>query len=250
MASVANERLETLRFVTYNVHGCVGADGHVDVPRVVRVLTEVDADVVALQEVQWSDDPRRDQLGRIARVMGMDAFAAATMRRDEDWFGIAILSRVPVVHHERFELGALDGEPRCALRVDLDVGAAIQTAVTTHMGLTVRERWAQLVRLETVLDSLGGGALVLLGDFNAWVPGRDITRRLRQRFAKASWVRSFPALRPLLPLDRIFASPEDAVAALDVHRSEEARRASDHLPVWAEIVRPRAEPSSCTPEPP
>ena len=241
------ETLDTLRVVTYNVRCCRGTDGHVDVPRVVRVLTEIDADVVALQEVLWSDDPRRDQLGRIARLVGMDAVPAATMRRGDDWFGNALLSRVPIVHHARFELGARDGEPRCALRVDLDLDGSLQSIVTTHLGLTVRERWAQLVRLEAVLDAIDGTAVVVMGDFNAWVPGRDITRRLRERFGVHPSVRSFPALRPLLPLDRIWAHPGDAVAALDVHRSEDARRASDHLPVWARIVRPRTDLFGCDP---
>lgn len=240
------EQLETLRVVTYNVRTCRGLDGHVDVPRIVRVLTEIDADVVALQEVLWSDDPGRDQLGRIARSMGMDAVPAATLRQGEDWFGIAVLSRAPVVHHGRFELGAREGEPRCALRVDIDAEGTAQTIVTTHMGLSVRERWAQLVRLETVLDSIGRSSVVLLGDFNAWVPGRDITRRLRERFGTQPWVRSFPALRPLLPLDRIWVSPPDAIARLHVHRSEDARRASDHLPVWAEVVRPRSDLFECS----
>jgi endonuclease/exonuclease/phosphatase family metal-dependent hydrolase len=237
--ATSSEQLETLRVVTYNVRCCRGGDGHVDVPRIVRVLTEIDADVVALQEVLWSEDPRRDQLGRIARVMGMDAVPAATMRQGDDWFGIAVLSRAPVVDHGRFELGAREGEPRCALRVDIDLDGTRQTVVTTHMGLSVRERWAQLVRLETVLDSIGRASVVLMGDFNAWVPGRDITRRLRERFGTAPWVRSFPALHPVLPLDRIFVAPADAIAALHVHRSEDARRASDHLPVWAEVVRSR-----------
>jgi endonuclease/exonuclease/phosphatase family metal-dependent hydrolase len=239
------ETSETLRVVTYNVRCCRGLDGHVDVPRIVRVLTEVDADVVALQEVLWSDDPRRDQLGRIARLVGMDAVPAATLRQGDDWFGIAILSRAPIVHHARFELGAIEGEPRCALRVDLDVDGDLQTVVTTHLGLTVRERWTQLVRLETVLDAIGGTSVVLMGDFNAWVPGRDITRRLQERFGSQPWVRSFPALRPLLPLDRIWVSPGDAIAALEVHRSEDARRASDHLPVWAQLVRARTQRSEC-----
>jgi endonuclease/exonuclease/phosphatase family metal-dependent hydrolase len=236
---------QTLRVVTYNVRSCRGLDGRVDVPRIVRVLMELDADVVALQEVCWSDDPRRDQLGRIARLVGMDAVPAATLRRGDDWFGNAVLSRAPIVHHSRFELGSLGGEPRCALRVDLDVDGAAQTVVTTHLGLTVRERWAQIVRLETVLDSLGGSSVVLMGDFNAWVPGRDITRRLRERFGSQPWVRSFPAPRPLLPLDRIWASPGDAIASLQVHRSQDARRASDHLPVWAQIVRARAHAFHC-----
>lgn len=235
------DSIETLRVATYNVRACRGSDGHIDIPRIVRVLTEMDADIVALQEVVWSEDSRRDQLGRIARVMGMEAIPAATLRRGPDWFGIAVISRVPVVHQGRFELGWTAGEPRCALRVDVEIDRVVLPIVTTHLGLSVRERWGQLERLETVLDTVGRSPVVLMGDFNAWVPSRDITRRLRERFGLQAWVRSFPAARPILPLDRIWVSPADALATLGVHRSNDARCASDHLPVWAEVVRPRAE---------
>ena len=41
-----------LRVASYNVHGCRGWDGRRDVGRIVRILREIDADVVGLQE--WS----------------------------------------------------------------------------------------------------------------------------------------------------------------------------------------------------
>jgi len=41
----------TLRIATYNVHKCRGLDGRLRPDRIVRVLREMEADVVALQEV-------------------------------------------------------------------------------------------------------------------------------------------------------------------------------------------------------
>ena len=40
----------TLRFASYNIHKAVGLDGRRDPERILTVLKEVDADVIALQE--------------------------------------------------------------------------------------------------------------------------------------------------------------------------------------------------------
>ena len=42
-----------LRVATYNVHACVGTDGRHDPDRVASVITELDADIVALQEFTY-----------------------------------------------------------------------------------------------------------------------------------------------------------------------------------------------------
>ena len=42
-----------IRVATYNVHGCIGTDGRHDPGRVANVITELDADVVALQEFTY-----------------------------------------------------------------------------------------------------------------------------------------------------------------------------------------------------
>ena len=46
----------TFRAATYNVHGCVGTDGRHDPDRIIRVIRELDADVVALQEFTYPSD--------------------------------------------------------------------------------------------------------------------------------------------------------------------------------------------------
>lgn len=225
----------TVRVVTYNVHACRGADGREDVARIAGVLAELDPDIVALQEVQWHDDAEHDQLGRIARELDMETVAAATMRKGGAWFGNAVVSRLPVVDHARFELGRGDGEPRCALRVDVGSGASVLSVVTTHLGLTLRTRHAQMDRLVSVLAEVANRALVVMGDFNAWIPRRDVARRLGRRFGAGSGGRTFPAVRPLLPLDRIWAVPPGVIHSWHVHQSMQSRIASDHLPVCADL---------------
>jgi endonuclease/exonuclease/phosphatase family metal-dependent hydrolase len=51
------------------------------------------------------------------------------------------------------------------------------------------------------------------------------------------WPASFPSARPILALDRIYSRGAQ-IETLDVYRSPETRRASDHLPVIAELKLP------------
>ena len=50
-------------------------------------------------------------------------------------------------------------------------------------------------------------------------------------------VRSFPSRLPLLALDRIWVRPRVALKLIKTHRDPLARLASDHLPVYAEVMR-------------
>jgi endonuclease/exonuclease/phosphatase family metal-dependent hydrolase len=47
---------------------------------------------------------------------------------------------------------------------------------------------------------------------------------------------SFHSRRPIASLDRIIVDQSLAIEAAGVHASSEARRASDHLPIWARVA--------------
>ena len=60
-----------LRVASYNVHGCLGWDGRRDVARIVRILREIDADVIGLQEVESRHGRSEvDQAERFAAALG------------------------------------------------------------------------------------------------------------------------------------------------------------------------------------
>jgi len=79
-----------------------------------------------------------------------------------------------------------------------------------------------------------GETLVLLGDLNS-TSGVSLSP-LRRHLEPTPRLRTFPSWRPLLPLDRIWVRPSKSLARLEVHRSELARQASDHLPLCAELA--------------
>jgi endonuclease/exonuclease/phosphatase family metal-dependent hydrolase len=136
---------------------------------------------------------------------------------------------------------SLDGrEPRGALAATVDVGGTPVHLLATHLGLRVRERRFQVQQLLGYLDSVRHSLVVVLGDINDWVPLRSVARVLDRRLGAAPRLRSFPSSRPMLSLDRIWIHPAGALHDMFVHRSALARRASDHLPVVADIDLARA----------
>lgn len=226
-----------LTIASYNVHGCVGTDGQYDPDRVVQVISEMNADVVGLQEV----DSRRHgggadgQLRFLAERTGLHPVAGPTIRSATGDYGNAVLSRRPPSLAERISLVVPGREPRGLLDVEYATEAGALRVVTTHLGLSRRERGFQIERLLMHLKSHQSRGTVLLGDFNEWWPfGRGL-RELSSWFGRTGHLRTFPSRLPLLGLDRIWVLPPEALGRIGVHRSPVARRASDHLPITARI---------------
>jgi endonuclease/exonuclease/phosphatase family metal-dependent hydrolase len=226
-----------LTVASYNIHGCIGGDRRHAPARIAAVIEELGADLVGLQEVDTYDDPEPfDQLEYLGRVLRMQAIPGPTFLRGGRPYGNAILTRRPVRAIRRIELSVPQREPRGALDVDLDLGGGREARVlVTHLGLAPRERHEQVRILTRVFAEERGGLMILLGDFNGWVPVIGPVARLDRALGGPRWLRTFPARLPLLPLDRIWVQPHAALRELRVHRTELSRVASDHLPVTAII---------------
>jgi endonuclease/exonuclease/phosphatase family metal-dependent hydrolase len=233
----------TIAAASYNVHRCIGRDGRHDPERVARVLRELDADVVALQEVSArrgrADDV--DQCEHLARAAGMEAVRGPTLRSQRGEIGNALLTRLQLERLERIDLSQPKREPRGVIDVDLRAGPGSLRVLATHLGLRLSERRAQV---ETILDALGESpseCTVLLGDMNDWTLLRGAVRRFDAWFGRSPTPRTFPAWRPLLALDRIWVRPRAALQEVTVHASRAAREASDHLPLRCVV---RLEPDA------
>jgi endonuclease/exonuclease/phosphatase family metal-dependent hydrolase len=141
-----------LRLASYNVHSAVGRDGRCEPKRILDVIHEIDADVVALQEVE-AHDSGGDMLAWLAGQTGMRAIAGTTLRRHDGYFGNGLLTRREIKAIRLVDLSFRNREPRGAIDIDLacDSGASVHV-VATHLGLRPGERRQQVERLLELFD--------------------------------------------------------------------------------------------------
>ena len=238
--------MSSFRVTTYNIHKCRGLDRRVRPKRIAAVLKEIDADVIALQEVVGMDEVEREhnQVRAIAEELGLDSRIGGNRRIRGAAYGNAVLSRLPIVANHNHDLSWRRYEPRGCLEVAVAVDA--QTTLQTfnvHLGTGFFERRYQGHRLLEVIagDVNPSSPRVSLGDFNEWT--RGLTTRLlslhlnsaepEQRIGRA---RTYPGVFPILHLDHVYYNSSLKLERIFVHRSRLALAASDHLPIVADFT--------------
>ncbi|WP_170001942.1 endonuclease/exonuclease/phosphatase family protein [Pseudopontixanthobacter vadosimaris] len=230
-----------IKFASYNIHKAVGTDRRRDPERIIAVLREIDADVIALQEADLRLGDRASVLPRAALDdTKWRAASVARRHRSIGWHGNALLVR------RDFELGAARAlelptlEPRGAICCDITVGGSSLRVVGTHLDLSGLRRRDQV---RSIMDQLIGceGDLpaVIMGDFNQWGTRRGAMKEFGDDWHAVDCGRSFPSRQPIATLDRIVASAGWHCRDKGVHHSALAAVASDHLPVWAHLEMPK-----------
>jgi endonuclease/exonuclease/phosphatase family metal-dependent hydrolase len=235
-----------VRVVTYNIHKCRGLDRRVRPDRIAEVLSEVDADIVALQEV-WSQSngrPEDDQAEFIAKSLGMDYRFGENRQLFGGAYGNVVLSRLPIVFSHNYDLSHEGREERGCLRTDvrLDDGHALHV-YNAHLGTAFLERRHQARRLldkQILTAEEIQHPRVLMGDFNEWT--RGLTSQLLAEHFKSADIRlhlkrkrTYPGVFPFLHLDHIYYDSHLELLACSLHRSRTALVASDHLPIVADF---------------
>ncbi|SKA13887.1 endonuclease/exonuclease/phosphatase family protein [Consotaella salsifontis] len=230
-----------IRVASYNIRKSVGTDWRRQPRQILDVLSELDADIIALQEVDRRFGDRVSSLApqAIAERTAYKALRFGVRPDSLGWHGNTILVRkeMEVLRCEKIVLPAL--EPRGAALADIRAGDVRVRVVGMHLGLVSlwRRRQAravlqQLKRLEEPLPT------VMMGDLNEWnTEGGCLTHFAEEHHVVAPGP-SFHSHLPFASFDRIITSPEIKVQDAGVHLSERARIASDHLPVWAELAFP------------
>ncbi|MFC5736395.1 endonuclease/exonuclease/phosphatase family protein [Sinirhodobacter huangdaonensis] len=227
----------TLRIASYNTHKCVGTDGLRDPERVLSVINALSADIVALQEVDL-------RLGERPAALPAKLIEAETDFRPADlprtgpeslgWHGQTVLVRrgTRILATEGIALPGL--EPRGALRLMLArSGADPFVLIAAHLGLRRTDRRAQWARIARELGREAPGPALAIGDFNEWSTKRGF-EALTGLDIHAPGA-TYPSRAPLGRLDRLVTTPGLRVLRMGVFDSPLARRASDHLPIWADV---------------
>ena len=222
---------------SYNVHACVGLDGLRDPVRTWRVLSEINADIYGLQEVDArSRQPDFvDQFEFFEEQSGMHAIAGPNMTENGARYGNALLSRWPVVDCRLIDLTIENYEPRGAIAAVVRCADRDVRIVNTHLGLRRGERVKQLALL---LDALAGESLpsIFLGDYNMWGRQQRALVKLGAPVARAAAPKTFFSRFPLFAPDRIWAKSGAHLIDVASHKSRIATTASDHLPLKAVVT--------------
>lgn len=228
-----------LKFASYNIHKAVGTDRRRDPDRILTVLREIGADIVALQEVDRRFGRRASVLPRLLVEEQGYEIAPLSMRPDSmGWHGNAVLVRrgIEILGAEPVHLPTI--EPRGAVRVELSVAGKRLRVAGVHLDLSGLRRRHQIHAILGELEACDPACpAVVLGDFNEWSLRNGSLRRFGSRWQAVAPGRSFPSRRPLAPLDRIVLSKGWRCHDSGVHHSALAAAASDHLPVWATVAR-------------
>jgi endonuclease/exonuclease/phosphatase family metal-dependent hydrolase len=239
-----------LRVMTYNVHNCGGTDGRVSPRRVARVIDAYDPDIIALQEIDLGRRRSRaeDQADLIANQLGLNKVFCPTITHGEEHYGHALLTPWPVEVIKRARLPAdphkLSREPRAALWARVMIDGRPVNVITTHLGLGLAERAAQVRELmgpEWIGAIPEGEPAILCGDFNL-PPGNASYRRIVAKLRDVQVVtpghqilRTFSSIRPFIRIDHIFLTPQFEAKAVMVPRTDLTRVSSDHLPLLADL---------------
>ncbi len=230
-----------LTFLTYNIHRAIGFDRKYKLDRVIDVCRDVDADIIALQEVdQFAPRSGSDDLAQIiSQSLGMHYELGLNVKLQKGHYGNATFSRFPISRSENFNITWSIKKKRGCLITEISLPHATIGIFNFHMGLARMEQVRQKKKIvqSEQLDRLSHLPLVLLGDTN------DRTSRLSQSFLESGFHdtcpgrghNTFPAYAPILRLDRIFVTKQWEVVEHRVVRNKLTRVTSDHLPVVARL---------------
>ncbi len=230
---------DTLRVLAYNIHHGEGMDEVIDLQRIADLINEVDPDLVALQEVDSVVTRTNgvDQAAEIGRLTNMQPIFGRFMAYQGGAYGMAVLSRLPVLESTNVRLPDGD-EPRSVVSavIDLPSGNALRFN-GIHFYRSEQERYAQATALEAWLDDQETMPTMLAGDFNSY-RGDSVMTHLEQGWYvvdKGEDENTFPSWEPDREIDYFMWQPSDAFSIIHQEMLDEPV-ISDHRPLIIDVV--------------
>jgi endonuclease/exonuclease/phosphatase family metal-dependent hydrolase len=234
--------------LVYNVHAGKDAAGRDNLQRVAEVVTNANADIVLLQEVdkRTKRSGNVDQPAEYARRTGYHVAFGRSLDYDGGEYGIAVLSRWPITRDTAIHLpvdppqerSGGSHEPRVAMRVTIASPIGDIVAINTHIDASREERW-RLQEIKTIIAltreqvRAGTPRLLIGGDFNS-TPESAVQVELRASGMTDAWERcgtgtglTYPADSSVKRIDYLFL----VGGAVCSQASVLATEASDHRPV-------------------
>jgi endonuclease/exonuclease/phosphatase family metal-dependent hydrolase len=226
--------VDTLTILTYNVRNCKGLDNVTDYERIAKVIKRINADVVAIQELDSVTvrSKQIDVLAELARKTGMVPTYHSSIKFQGGAYGIGFLTRLKPLHSEAKSLPGKE-EMRSVLLLEMPK----YVVCCTHLSLTPQDR-AESVGIINQLVTKYNKPVFLAGDFNAEVSSSEMIK-FAENWQVLNDCRSmtFPANKPETGIDFILSKKNEKFQ-FKVIESLVADEpvASDHLPVWVKVL--------------
>lgn len=245
-AAHAQEKELLLKILTYNIHHAnpPSKPTLIDLKAIAKVINEKKPDLVALQEVDVNNrrsGTELDQAAELGRLTSMNHFFVKGIDYEGGAYGIAILSKWPILSIDSLRLPMAEGsggEPRvlAVVTVEPERGRPISFACT-HLDLKEQNRILQSAAISNKLNQYKH-PVILCGDFNA-KPGSDVINYFDQHFTrtKVEGAAAFtiPEKNPDREIDFVMYKPKAAFKQKK-HLVIQEPYASDHLPVYVELA--------------
>ena len=230
-----------IKVATYNIRKTIGLDRRRNPARTLDVLNEIDADIIALQEADRRVGARESSItaAAIEAETPWRYVPFNTRHAGAGWHGNAILIRkeLEITNAGPLKLPML--EPRGAVEAELVIGGQNIRVIGVHLDLSGLWRRRQIRWLLAHLDSASRDLpTVMMGDFNQWSQRGALSEFAFHHHRIIKTPKSFHTSRPVAQLDRIIVSHDIGVVDSGAHISKLSKRASDHLPIWAQLELP------------
>ena len=262
------KRME-IRIATYNIHKGVSALR--SMPRIhalKQALTEMNADILFLQEVQGRHDRHAVRHAHLWPEQAQHEFLAGEERHaaygmnavyDHGHHGNALISSYPIGSSRNHDVSDHAFEQRGILHCSVNTPQAVVDCYVVHFGLFAggRKRQADALIEAVLASSRNGEPIIIAGDFNDWGDQlsdvlrerlgvaevfeereapmlNTVLRQLAGRHAKRYPARTFPAAFPCLRLDRVYVRGFVVQSAQVLHGAHWAKL-SDHAPIVATL---------------
>ncbi|RPE13267.1 endonuclease [Chitinophaga lutea] len=238
----ATAQADQVNILCYNIHHAnpPSVKDRIDIPAIAKVIAGTAPAIVALQEVDVHTDRSGKELHQaeaLAKQFGMQYFFAKGIDYGGGEYGVAILSKYPILETKRYPLTTLpgtNGEPRVLATALLQLPNNKRILMAcTHLDAQ-RSDSNRLVQIKEIMDILKEQRypVILAGDLNA-PNGTPVIDALDRQFTRTcgDCAPTIPVENPRRCIDFVAFTP----GRFEVlkHAVIPETYASDHLPVNA-----------------
>jgi endonuclease/exonuclease/phosphatase family metal-dependent hydrolase len=236
--------------MTMNVHkGLSPLHRHATIYELRQKMRNHHPDLLFLQELQQVHRGRMRRYGQwpltemthfLSEDFWQDWHYGKNAEYADGHHGNAILSKQPLLKGQNYDISAYRFEKRGLLHSVMQL-EGIHTSVhcfCVHLALFQRGRERQLGEIIHYIDTLTEeGPVIVAGDFNDWrnrlsEPMQEAGFREVFEVLTGAPAKTFPSVRPMLPMDRIYVRGLQIRSASILH---EWLKLSDHLGITAEL---------------